>query len=185
MLASVPTLTIDDAVIMLVASDEGEDWAGQELSHSQLMVLIERVGWRPTDSEKFTNMPKGLVSKWLLERRIPMHPRTRRIKFDDLVLAAGTPGRLQPTSPRTLERRALAEQERINHRVIGLRTARDRAERQIMAHDRSRDSLVNTLERIDAELEAAKAEEQRLYDAGDRINTFTRLDPTVGWTPPI
>ena len=121
MLPTMPTLTIDDAVIALVASDEAADLAGQELSHAHLTTLVERMGWRPTDSQKFTNMPKGLVSKWLLERGIPMHPRTRRVKFDDLVAAAATPGKLQPTSPRTLERRAMDARTKITHRIFGLR----------------------------------------------------------------
>ena len=178
MLPTMPTLTIDDAVIALVASDEAEDLAGQELSHAHLTTLVERMGWRPNDSQKFTNTPKGLVSKWLLERGIPLHPRTRRVKFDDLVIAAATPGKLQPTSPRTLERRAMDAQTKLTHRIFGLRNAIQRAERLIDAQDRGRALLVDNLERIHGELEAAQAEEQRLYDEGDRVNTFTRLNPT-------
>ena len=34
--------------------------------------------------------------------------------------------------------------------------------------------LVNQLEHIVAQLDVAEAEEQRLYDDGDRINTFSR-----------
>ena len=36
MLPTIPTLTIDDAVIAVVASDEAADLAGQELSHAHL-----------------------------------------------------------------------------------------------------------------------------------------------------
>ena len=178
MLPTMPTLTIDDAVIALVASDEAADLAGQELSHAHLTTLVERMGWRPTDSQKFTNMPKGLVSKSLLERGIPMHPRTRRVKFDDLVAATATPGKLQPTSPQRLERRAMDAQRKLTHRIFGLRDAITRAERILQATERGYDLLADNLERVRGELEAAEAEEQRLYDAGDRVNTFSRLDPT-------
>ena len=179
MLPTMPTLTLDDAVIAVVASDEAADLAGQELSHAHVTILVERRGWRPTDSQKFTNTPKGLVSKWLVERGIPMHPSTRRVKFDDLVAAAATPGKLRPTSPLTLERRAMEAQTQITHRIFGLRNAITRAERLIDAHDRGRAQLVDGLERMRVELEAAEAEEQRLYAEGDRVNTFSRLNPTL------
>ena len=179
MLPPMPTLTIDDAVIAVVASDEAEALAGQELSHAHLTILVERMGWRPTDSQKFTNTPKGLVSKWLVESGIPMHPRTRRVKFDDLVAAAATPGKLRPTSPLTLERRAMEAQTQLTHRIFGLRNAINRAERILKATERGYELLVENLERMRVELEAAQAEEQRLYDEGDRVNTFSRLDPTL------
>ena len=44
--------------------------------------------------------------------------------------------------------------------------------------ERGYDLLADDLDRMRGELEAARAEEQRLYDAGDRVNTFSRLDPT-------
>ena len=178
MYPTMPTIpfTIDDAVMRLVGSDQGEDYAGQELSHSQLTSLVERMGWHPSTSEKFSNTPKGLVSKWLGDRRIPMHPRTRRVKFDDLVLAAG---RLEPTSPRTIERQAMAEQEQVNKRLMLLRSAASYAEQQVKALDRTRDYLFNQLEGFYAQIDAAEAEEQRRYDDGDRINTFPRLNITL------
>ena len=179
MLPTMPTLTLDDAAIAVVASDEAADLAGQELSHAHVTILVERMGWRPTDSQKFTNTPKGLVSKWLVERGIPMHPRTRRVQFDDLVAAAATPGKLQPTSPQRLERRAMEAQTKMTHRIAGLSDAINRAERILRATERGYDLLVENLERMRGELEAAKAEEQRLYDEGDRVNTFSRLNPTL------
>ena len=179
MLPTIPTLTIDDAVMAVVATNEAADLAGQELSHAHLTTLVERMGWRPTDSQKFTNTPKGLVSKWLLERGIPMHPRTRRVKFDDLVAAAATPGKLQPTSPQRLERRAMEAQTKMTHRIAGLSDAINRAERILKATERGYELLVENLERMRVELQAAQAEEQRLYDEGDRVNTFSRLDLTL------
>ena len=176
MLTMLPTLTIDDAVIALLASDAAEELAGQELSHSQLTVLVERQGWQPTHTQKFQNMPKGLVSKWLLERDIPLHPRTRRVKFDDLAVAAATPGKLQPTPPRILERRALDAKAKSGERVLTLRSAIVRAERLIAAQERGLALLDEHLERMRGELEAAEAEDQRLYDAGDRTTTVHRLD---------
>ena len=178
MLPTIRTLTMDDAVMAVVATNEAADLAGQELSHAHLTTLVERMGWRPTDSQKFTNTPKGLVSKWLLERGIPMHPRTRRVKFDDLVAATATPGKLQPTSPQRLERRAMEAQTKMTHRISGLSDAIRRAEAMLKATERGYDLLADDLDRMRGELEAARAEEQRLYDAGDRVNTFSRLDPT-------
>ena len=112
-----------------------------------------------------------------------MHPRTRRVKFDDLVAAAATPGKLQPTSPRTLERRAMDAQRKLTHRIAGLSDAITRAERILEATVRGYDLLVDNLERMQGELETAKAEEQRFYDAGDRVNTFSRLDLTLPESP--
>ena len=47
MLPTMPTLTLDDAVIAVVASDEAADLADQELSHAHVTILVERMGWRP------------------------------------------------------------------------------------------------------------------------------------------
>ena len=44
MLPTIPTLTLDDAVIAVVASDEAADLAGQELSHAHVTILVERMG---------------------------------------------------------------------------------------------------------------------------------------------
>ena len=62
---------------------------------------------------------------------------------------------------------------------FGLQDAVNRAERILKATERGYELLVENLERMQGELEAAEAEEQRLYDAGDRVNTFSRLDPTL------
>ena len=69
-------------------------------------------------------------------------------------------------------------QRKLTHRIFGLRDAITRAERILQATERGYDLLADNLERVRGELEAAEAEEQRLYDAGDRVNTFSRLDPT-------
>ena len=68
---------------------------------------------------------------------------------------------------------------KLTHRISGLRDAVNRAERILKGTERGYELLVENLERMPGELEAAEAEEQRLYDAGDRVNTFGRLDPTL------
>ena len=179
MLTTMPTLTLDDAVIALVASDEATALASQDLNHRELTFLLERMGWRPAHNEKFQNTPRGLVSKWLTERGIPLHPRTRRLQFDDLVTAAATPGKLQPTSHLTLRRRAMDAQTTIAQRLTTMSEAVTRAERLAVARKRGLALLEDELEEMRGELDSMVAEEQRLYDAGDRINTITRLNPTL------
>ena len=172
--------TIDDAVLALVASDSHvEALSGQELSHSELTRLVENFHWRPNDRDLRTSSPKGLVTKWLREREIPMHPRTRRIKFDDLA-AAATAGRLRPTSHRMLAYRAVEKERILTECIQGLRDAVRQAELKLAVHERSRSQLEQDLEDLRAVLKEKEAEEQQLYDAGDRANTFTRLDPMRG-----
>ena len=60
-----------------------------------------------------------------------------------------------------------------------MQDAINRAERILKGTERGYELLVENLERMPGELEAAEAEEQRLYDAGDRVNTFSRLDLTL------
>ena len=62
---------------------------------------------------------------------------------------------------------------------FGLQDAINRAERILKATERGYELLVENLERMQGELAAAQAEEQRLYDAGDRVNTSSRLDLTL------
>ena len=69
-------------------------------------------------------------------------------------------------------------QTKITHRISGLSDAIRRAEAMLKATEHGYDLLADDLDRMRGELEAARAEEQRLYDAGDRVNTFSRLDPT-------
>ena len=172
--------TLDDACQAFSVSADADTYAGEELSHAQLTTLLERHGWQQ-DGEPWQqkSTPKGAVTKWLGERRIPMHPRTRRVNVDELIEIALTPGRLQPTSPQRLERQALQEQENLFLRCTGLMRAAEQAERLIAAHDRRRAALVANLERIEAQLAAAREAEQRLYDSGYRgLYTFARYDAT-------
>ena len=60
-----------------------------------------------------------------------------------------------------------------------MQDAINRAERILKATERGYELLVENLERMQGELEAAQAAEQRLYDAGDRVNTSSRLDLTL------
>ena len=172
--------TLDDACQAFSVSADAYAYAGKELSHAQLMTLLKTHGWQQ-DGEPWQqkSSPKGAVTKWLVERRIPMHPRTRRVNVDELIEIALTPGRLQPTSPQTLERQALQERENLFLRCTRLMQAVKQAERLIAAHDRRRAALVADLERIEAQLAAAREAEQRLYDSGYRGRyTFARLDTT-------
>ena len=70
-------------------------------------------------------------------------------------------------------------QTKMTHRIAGLSDAINRAERILKATERGYELLVENLERMRVELQAAQAEEQRLYDEGDRVNTFSRLDLTL------
>ena len=170
--------TIDDAILDFAVSNDAATYAGQEdLSHAEVTVIAQRHGWtREDDSwEDRKATSKGLVTRWLSERRIPMHQRTRRVRVEDLINAALT-GRLMPTSPRTLQRRAEAEKDNVIKRIFGLNHAVDQAKHLLAAHDARRAMLEFDLERLEEVLGAAKEEEQRLYDAGDRRHTFPRLD---------
>ena len=60
-----------------------------------------------------------------------------------------------------------------------MQDAINRAERILKATERGYELLVENLGRMPGELAAAQAEEQRLYDAGDRVNTSSRLDLTL------
>ena len=170
--------TIDDAILEFAVSNNAATYAGQEdLSHAEVTVIAQRHGWtREDDSwEDRKSTSKGLVTRWLSERRIPMHQRTRRVRVEDLINAALT-GRLMPTSPRILQRRAEAEKDNVIKRIMGLNHAVDQAKNLLASHDARRAMLEFDLERLEKALEAAKEEEQRLYDAGYRRHTFPRLD---------
>ena len=144
--------------------------------------IAEHHGWRLDPRKNPTSTSKGLVSNWLRERRIPMHPRTRRVTVDDLLLAAATPGRLQPTSAHRLRRHAMEGQQKLTETILSLRNAVQRLETQQEALAVAYERLEDNLESLRQQLADAEAEEQRLYDAGDQRNTFTRLDPMAGFS---